>query len=159
MPPGAGQARSSDRARAGIRFVRHLPEQSSHLHPGWRSPPSSQLSSSVQGLQKKSAGRYRCCVLQGSGSPAPPRTETDGGKYPGWQQLRTLEASGNPVRSLAKRLVGPEAHDGQSEGIHGQLTVPDCLAKDVGNAGCPSLPLEFRMIRWIRIDLFEFYSR
>ena len=49
--------------------------------------------------------------------------------------------------SLAECLVGPEAHDGQTERVHGQLVVFHVLAEDVGDAGCPSLPLEFGMIR------------
>jgi hypothetical protein len=45
--------------------------------------------------------------------------------------------------SLAERLVGPEAHDGQAERVHGKFIVLHVLAEDIGNAGRPSLPLEF----------------
>jgi hypothetical protein len=45
--------------------------------------------------------------------------------------------------SLAERLVGPEAHDGQAEWVDGNLIVLHVLAEDIGNACCPSLPLEF----------------
>src|ERR1700730_10173857 len=61
--------------------------------------------------------------------------------------------------SLAERLVGPETHDGQTEGVHGKLIVLHVLAKDIGNAGCPSLPLEFGVIRGIRVNLLELYPR
>ena len=61
--------------------------------------------------------------------------------------------------SLAERLVGPEAHDGQTEGVHGKLIVLHVLAEDIGNAGSPSLPLEFGMIRRIGEHLLELDAR
>src|SRR6266496_888485 len=48
-----------------------------------------------------------------------------------WRWLRLLE-----------RLVGPEADNGHSERIDGQLVVLHLLAEDVGHAGSPSFPLE-----------------
>src|SRR5260370_85885 len=57
--------------------------------------------------------------------------------------------------SLAERLVGPEAHDGQAEWVDGQLIVLHVFAEDIGNAGRPSLPLEFGMIRRIGVHLLE----
>ncbi len=56
---------------------------------------------------------------------------------------------------LLERLVGPEAHDGQPEGVHRQFIVLYDLAEDIGNAGGPSFPLEFRMICRIRVHLLE----
>src|SRR6202051_258752 len=61
--------------------------------------------------------------------------------------------------SLAERLVGPETHDSQTEGVHGKLIVLHVLAKDIGDAGCPSLPLEFVMIRGVRVNLLELDAR
>src|SRR5713101_4089300 len=61
--------------------------------------------------------------------------------------------------SLAERLVGPETHDGQTERVHGQLFVFHVLAEDIGDAGCPSLPLEFGMIRRIAVHLLELNTR
>src|ERR1700723_1916281 len=61
--------------------------------------------------------------------------------------------------SLAERLVGPETHDGQTERVHGKLIVLHVLAEDIGDAGCPSLPLEFGMIRRIAVHLLELNSR
>ena len=61
--------------------------------------------------------------------------------------------------SLAERLVGPEAHDGQTEGVHGKLIVLHVLAKDIGDAGAPSLPLQFSVIRGIAVYLFELDAR
>ena len=55
--------------------------------------------------------------------------------------------------SLAERLVGPETHDGQTEGVHGKLIVLHVLAEDIGDAGCPSPPLEFGMVRRIAVRL------
>ena len=63
------------------------------------------------------------------------------------------------MNPLAERLVGPEAHDGQTEGVHGQLIVLHVLAEDIGDAGCPSLPLEFGMIRGIGVHLLELDAR
>ena len=60
---------------------------------------------------------------------------------------------------LLERLVGPEADDGQSQRIDGQLLVLHLLAEDVGDAGGPLLPLEFAMIRGIRINLLELDAR
>ena len=60
---------------------------------------------------------------------------------------------------LLERLVGPEADDGQSEGIHGQLVVLYRLAEDVGDAGGPLLPPELGMIRGIGEDLLELDAR
>src|SRR5262252_1448188 len=59
------------------------------------------------------------------------------------------------VFSSAERLVSPEAHDGQTEGVHGKLIVLHVLAKDISDCGCPSFPFEFRVISWIRVHLFE----
>jgi hypothetical protein len=42
--------------------------------------------------------------------------------------------------ALAECLVGLEAHDGQTEWVHGKLIVLH------GNTGRPSLPLEFGMV-------------
>lgn len=56
---------------------------------------------------------------------------------------------------LLERLVGPEADDGQTEGVHGQFVVPDRLAEDVGDASGPLLPPELDMIRGIGEDLLE----
>src|SRR5208282_3138302 len=61
--------------------------------------------------------------------------------------------------SLAERLVGPEAHDGQTQWVHGQLIVLHVLAEDIGDAGCPSLPLEFGVVRRIGVHLFELDAR
>src|ERR1039458_5608952 len=61
--------------------------------------------------------------------------------------------------SLAERLVGPETHDGQTEGVHGELIVLHVLAKDIGDAGCPSLPLEFAMIGGVGVNLLELDAR
>lgn len=47
---------------------------------------------------------------------------------------------------LLERLVGPEADDGQSERIDGQFVVLHLIAKDIGDAGGPLLPLEFGVI-------------
>jgi hypothetical protein len=55
----------------------------------------------------------------------------------------------------AECLVRPESHDGQTEGVHGKLIVFHILAKDIGDAGCPSLPLEFGMIRGVAVHLLE----
>ena len=41
---------------------------------------------------------------------------------------------GQVDESLAKRLVGPEADDRQSEEVHGKLIVLHILAKDIGDA-------------------------
>src|SRR3984957_2036449 len=67
--------------------------------------------------------------------------------------------SGQVDESLAECLVGPKAHDGQTEGVHGELIIFHILAKDIGHAGCPSLPLEFGMIRGIGIYLLKFNTR
>ena len=72
--------------------------------------------------------------------------------------VRHLEASLIRVVSLAERLVSPEAHDGQSQGIDGQLVVLHVLAEDIGDAGGPSFPLDLGMIRRVRLHLFEFDS-
>ncbi len=48
-------------------------------------------------------------------------------------------------------MVGSKAHGGQTERVHGQLTILHVLAEDVGDAGCPSLPLELGIIRRIRV--------
>ncbi len=56
---------------------------------------------------------------------------------------------------LAERLVGAEAHNGQSKGIHGQFVVLHVLSKDIGDARGPSLSFEFAMIGWIREHLLE----
>ena len=48
---------------------------------------------------------------------------------------------------LLERLVGPEADDGQSQRIDGQLIILHVVAEDIGHAGGPSLPLEFGMVR------------
>src|ERR1700731_3122988 len=61
--------------------------------------------------------------------------------------------------SLAERLVRPETHDGQTEGVHGKLIIFYILAKDIGDAGCPSLPLEFGMIRGVVVHLLELDAR
>jgi hypothetical protein len=61
--------------------------------------------------------------------------------------------------SLAERLVGPEAHDGQAEWVDGNLIVLHVLAEDIGNACCPSLPLESVMICRIREHLLELDAR
>src|ERR1700685_1504118 len=61
--------------------------------------------------------------------------------------------------SLVERLVGPEAHDGQSKRVHGQLIVLHVLAENVGHTGRPSFPLEFGMIRWVRVHLFKLDPR
>jgi hypothetical protein len=60
---------------------------------------------------------------------------------------------------LLERLVGPEADDGQTEGVHGQLVVLYRLAEDVGDAGGPSLPPELGVIRGIGEDLLELDAR
>src|SRR5208337_1073223 len=60
---------------------------------------------------------------------------------------------------LAERLVGPETHDGQTEGVHGKLIVLHVLAKDIGDAGCPSLSLEFGVIGRIAVYLLELDAR
>ena len=60
-----------------------------------------------------------------------------------------LEAFGWVDSSLAERLVGPEADDGQSERIHGQLVVLHVVAEDVGNGGRPTLALQLAMVRGI----------
>ena len=57
---------------------------------------------------------------------------------------------------LAKRLVGAEAHNGQSKGIHRQFIVLHVLAENIGNAGRPSLTLDLAMIGWIGKDLLKF---
>src|SRR5580700_4308984 len=61
--------------------------------------------------------------------------------------------------SLAERLVCPEAHDGQSQRINGQLVVLHVFAEDVGHAGGPSLALYLGMISRVRKHLFKFDSR
>ncbi len=58
-----------------------------------------------------------------------------------WNAPR-MGAGFGPFESV-ERLVGPEADDGQPEGVHGQLVVLHLLAEDVSDAGCPLLPLEF----------------
>jgi len=60
---------------------------------------------------------------------------------------------------LFERLVGPEADDGQSEGVHGQFVILDRLAEDVGDAGGPLLPPELGVIRGIGEDLLELDAR
>ena len=60
---------------------------------------------------------------------------------------------------LAECLVGPEADDGQPQRVHGQLVVLHVLAEDIGHAGDPSLPLEFGMIRRVRVHLLELDPR
>ena len=67
-------------------------------------------------------------------------------------------AMGSGIR-LLERLVGPEADDGQAERIDGQLVVLHVLAEDIGNAGCPLLPLEFGMVRGIREHFLELDAR
>ena len=62
--------------------------------------------------------------------------------------VKPLEVRG---LSSAERLVSPEAHDGQTEGVHGKLIVLHVLAKDISDSGCPSFPFEFRMISGIRV--------
>src|SRR6202161_3079431 len=66
---------------------------------------------------------------------------------------------GQVDESLAECLVGPEAHDGQTERVYGKLIVLHILAKDIGDAGCPSLPLEFGMIRGGGVHLLELDAR
>jgi hypothetical protein len=56
---------------------------------------------------------------------------------------------------LAERLVGAEANNGQSKGIHRQFVILDVLAENIGNAGRPALTLNLTMIRWIREHLLE----
>ena len=88
------------------------------------------------------------------------RTRGQVGKASRISSMKAHEyASGQVDESLAECLVGPEAHDGQTEGVHGKLIVFHILAKDIGNAGCPSLPLEFGMIRGIGVDLLELDTR
>jgi hypothetical protein len=65
------------------------------------------------------------------------------------------QASGSVGLSLAERLVDPKTHDGQTQGVHCKLIVFHVFAKDVRNAGRPSLPLEFGMIRGIGVHLLE----
>ena len=72
--------------------------------------------------------------------------------------VRHLEASGFGLFHLAERLVGPEAHDGQSQGIDGQLIVLHVLPEDIRDAGGPSFSLDLGMIRRVRIHLLEFDS-
>ena len=60
---------------------------------------------------------------------------------------------------LLERLVGPEADDGQSQRIDSQLIVLHVVAEDIGHAGGPSLPLEFGMIRRVRVHLLELNAR
>jgi hypothetical protein len=66
------------------------------------------------------------------------------------------------VKSLEVRVSpqlnawsAPEAHVGQTEGVHGKLIVLHVLAKDISDCGCPSFSFEFRMISGIRVHLFE----
>ena len=44
-------------------------------------------------------------------------------------------------------LVGSEANDGQPERVNGQFIVLHVLTEHVCDAGRPSFPLQFRMIR------------
>src|ERR1700676_1620072 len=66
---------------------------------------------------------------------------------------------GRSMNPLAECLVGPEAHDRQTKRIHGKLIVLPILAKNIGDAGYPSLPLEFGMIRWVAVYLLELDPR
>src|ERR1017187_2332431 len=88
------------------------------------------------------------------------RTRGQVGKASRISSMKAHEyASGQVDESLAECLVRPEAHDGQTEGVHGKLIVFHILAKDIGDAGCPSLPLEFRMIRGVGVHLLELDAR
>lgn len=60
---------------------------------------------------------------------------------------------------LLERLVGPEADDGQSQRIDGQLVVLDLVPEDVGHAGGPLLPLEHGVVRRVREYSLELNSR
>jgi len=62
-------------------------------------------------------------------------------------------------RFLAERLISPEAHDGQSQRIDGQLVVLHVLAEDIGDAGSPSFALDLGMICRVRKHLLEFDPR
>jgi hypothetical protein len=48
---------------------------------------------------------------------------------------------------LLERLVGPEADDGQPKRIDSQFVVLHVLSEDIGDAGRPTLALQFGMIR------------
>ena len=89
--------------------------------------------------------------FEGSRTLAPSRAGTGGVKQPDWQHVWTSLSLWESRFCLAERLVGTEANDGQSEGVNGQLIVLHTFAEDIGNAGCPSLPLELGMIRRIRV--------
>jgi hypothetical protein len=60
--------------------------------------------------------------------------------------------------SLAKRLVGAKANDGQPKRIHGQFVVLHGVSKDVGDTRGRSFSFEFGMICRIREHLFELNS-
>jgi hypothetical protein len=96
VPPGAGQARSSDRARVGMELWRHASSQRSHLHAGSGGPSSSQPFSSVRGFHKAPKVEQRCCVLQGSASPTLPYRASEaersriGGKWGHSKPLASL---------------------------------------------------------------------
>jgi len=49
--------------------------------------------------------------------------------------VKPLEVRG---LSSAERLISPEAHDGQTEAVHGKLIVLRVLAKDIGDSGSPT---------------------
>src|ERR1035437_5419175 len=65
------------------------------------------------------------------------------------------KASGKVDESLAERLVNSEAHDGRPKRVHRQFLVLHGLPKDIGDAGCPSFPFEFRVIRGIGVHLLK----
>ena len=83
-----------------------------------------------------------------------------------WDKATGLTASldiASPLESrfvpLVECLVGPEAHDGQPQRVYGQLVVFHVLAEDIGDAGRPSLALEFGMICRVGVHLFKFNPR
>ncbi len=100
----------------------------------------------TQGLHPRSAGE--CGSVKGAFWP----------EMCAALDMRTASLS-RSVILLLERLVGPEADDGQSQRIDGQLIVLHVVAEDIGHAGGPSLPLEFCMIRRVRVHLLELNPR
>lgn len=60
---------------------------------------------------------------------------------------------------LLERLVCPEANDGQSQRIDGQLVVLDLVPEDIGHAGGPLLPLEHGVVCRVREYSLELNPR
>src|SRR5579884_4567884 len=61
----------------------------------------------------------------------------------------------NESGSSVERLIRAEAHNSQAERIDGQFVVLYHLAEDIGNAGRPSLTLEFGVVGRIGVDLLK----